>query len=197
MWEWLKFDNKYGTIFTPGGMLYYENISDTGALRYALNSAWLAQMYADSPTTRGSHSAWRASAFAVRQLEYALGRNPIGMVFITGTEKSPVNISHRLAHGGNNINTPARNMHVIVGALLGGPNATDEYIDQRTNFKQAVPTLDYQAGFIGILASLINHQRADCLTTLHRILSLTTPFAALGLHIIYVCIRSWWNHRRE
>ena len=44
--------------------------------------------------------------------------------------------------------TPGSNANQIVGALVGGPDAQDTYVDERTNYQANEVALDYNAAFI-------------------------------------------------
>jgi hypothetical protein len=46
-------------------------------------------------------------------------------------------------------------VNIVYGALVGGPDKFDKYTDSRTNYVQNEITLDYNAGFTGALAGLL------------------------------------------
>ena len=53
-------------------------------------------------------------------------------------------------------NSAASDPQLLAGALVGGPaDASDAYTDARNNFQSNEPALDYNAGFTGVLAGLI------------------------------------------
>ena len=52
-------------------------------------------------------------------------------------------------------NSPAPNPQTLEGGLVGGPASGDSYHDQRSNFQENEPALDYNAGFTGALAGLL------------------------------------------
>jgi endoglucanase len=39
--------------------------------------------------------------------------------------------------------------------LIGGPDASDNYVDARSNYQQNEPALDYNAGFQSAVAGLL------------------------------------------
>ena len=46
------------------------------------------------------------------------------------------------------------NPHVLDGALVGGPDQHDTYVDDRSNYKTNEVACDYNAGFQSALAGL-------------------------------------------
>ncbi|MDD5201458.1 MAG: glycoside hydrolase family 9 protein, partial [Terrimicrobiaceae bacterium] len=111
--------------------------------------------YAQTP---GAKHADRCRAFAVRQIRYILGDNPRRSSYVVGFGANPpVCAHHRAASGTENPGDPAPNRHVLYGALVGGPNAPDDaaYVDDRGNYITNEVALDYNAGFTGALAALV------------------------------------------
>ena len=89
------------------------------------------------------------------QIAYILGAT--GRSFLTGFGcEFPKDIHHRDAaltleesSGSCSVfTTPGANANQIVGALVGGPDASDTYVDERTNFQANEVALDYNAAFI-------------------------------------------------
>ncbi|KAL0364608.1 UNVERIFIED_CONTAM: Endoglucanase 5 [Sesamum angustifolium] len=52
------------------------------------------------------------------------------------------------------VQTPEANPNVIYGALVGGPNANDEFSDDRTDYEQTEPTLSGTAPLVGLFSKL-------------------------------------------
>lgn len=135
---------------TPGGLAW---LDQWGSLRYAANTAFLAFVYGDTVNDKNG----TYTGFAAGQLDYILGDNPNQRSYVVGFGNNPpINPHHRAAHGSttNNINLPANNLHVLYGALVGGPNQPDDnaYVDDRTDFIANEVAMDYNAGFTGALA---------------------------------------------
>ncbi|EFA80815.1 putative glycoside hydrolase [Heterostelium album PN500] len=74
---------------------------------------------------------------------------------------------HRAAHnpvpqtsGGQlTINYPVATTYTLLGALIGGPSIQNpSYTDTRDNYIQNEPAIDYNAGFTGALAGLVNFE---------------------------------------
>jgi len=136
--------------YTPGGLAW---LDEWGSLRYAANTAFCSFVYAD----RVNDPAGRYSSFAQKQIEYMLGSNPQSQSYVCGFGQSPPsNPHHRNAHGStsNDINSPTNNLHVLYGALVGGPGIDDAYVDDRTDFQRNEVAMDYNAAFTGALARM-------------------------------------------
>lgn len=138
--------------YTPGGLAW---LSEWGSLRYAAKTAFLAFIYGDSvdsPWTRRKYHA-----FAERQINYMLGSNPDQRSYVVGFGNNPPRQPHhRTAHGSwaNSKEIPEETRHILYGALVGGPDQQDNYIDQRSNFQMTEVATDYNAGFTGAVAKL-------------------------------------------
>lgn len=139
--------------YTPGGLAY---LDVWGALRYAANTSFLALYYEDAATTTAKAETYHD--FALSQIDYALGDNPLGSSYVVGFgENPPENPHHRTAHGcwSNNLTGPPETTrHTLYGALVGGPNSDDSYEDDRGNYVNNEVACDYNAGFSGALAAL-------------------------------------------
>ncbi|MDP4179815.1 MAG: glycoside hydrolase family 9 protein [Bacillota bacterium] len=137
--------------YSPKGMVY---IDTWGSLRYATTAAFIADVYADwSNCTASKVNTYRA--FAKSQIDYALGSS--GRSYVCGFGVNPpVHPHHRGAHGswGDNFNEPPNHRHILYGALVGGPDASDDYTDATNNYTDNEVACDYNAGFTGILARM-------------------------------------------
>jgi endoglucanase len=141
--------------YSPGG----EAVLDQwGSLRYAANTAFVALVYADAITDPALKA--RYHDFAVGQIDYALGENPLARSFMVGFGANPPrNPHHRTAHGSwtDSIQNPTLSRHVLYGALVGGPKApNDQYVDDRSDFVMNEVATDYNAGLTGALARLVS-----------------------------------------
>ncbi|WP_132702569.1 glycoside hydrolase family 9 protein [Reinekea marinisedimentorum] len=143
--------------YTSGGLAY---LDVWGAARYSANTAFMALVYADY-LDENSEEASKADTyynFAVSQMEYLLGDNPKGISYQIGySDYYPVKPHHRTAHGAwaNSISSnPTDNRHILVGALVGGPDSNDDYEDDRSDYYLNEVTTDYNAGFTGAAARL-------------------------------------------
>jgi hypothetical protein len=142
--------------YTPGGLAW---LDQWGSLRYSANTAFLAMLYSDwlRAQSLDPERATRYRAFAERQVNYMLGENPRAASYVVGFgQKPPKNPHHRTAHGSwlSDINSPADSSHTLFGALVGGPDALDNYTDSRTDYVKNEVATDYNAAFTGALAGM-------------------------------------------
>ena len=139
--------------YTEGGLAW---LDQWGALRYTANTAMLAGIYADTVNDQGG----QYSQFAEDQIDYILGENPNARSYVVGFgENSPQNPHHRGAHGSlTNDIYDGETKNVLYGALVGGPKSPDDndYADERDDYIANEVALDYNAGFTGALAYLVD-----------------------------------------
>jgi len=154
---WTVGHNSQQVLYTPGGLAW---LNTWGALRYAANTAFIAFIYSDYLDSVDGDAATVAlyHDFAVDQLLYMLGDNPLNRSLVVGYgDNPPVEPHHRTAHGSwaNHIDTPTDTRHILYGALVGGPDASDSYVDDRNDHVKNEVALDFNAGFTGALARLV------------------------------------------
>ncbi len=132
-------------------------IDEWGSNRYAANTSFLALQYADLLGERGETARADAlNAFARDQIDYMLGDNPDEFSFVVGFgDDHPVNPHHRGASGTDHVGTGGPNAHVLNGALVGGPDRNGDYTDDRTDHVGNEAAIDYNAGFSGALAGIL------------------------------------------
>ena len=149
---WTVGVNGQKITYTPGGLAWLQT---WGPLRYAANTAFLAFVYADSITDATLKS--RYQNFAVRQINYCLGENPSNRSYVVGFGNNPPkHPHHRTAHGSwaDSQTVPPNHRHTIFGALVGGPNQSDAYVDEIGNYQTNEIACDYNANFVGCLAKM-------------------------------------------
>ncbi|XP_035694812.1 endoglucanase E-4-like [Branchiostoma floridae] len=142
-----------GDTYTPKGMLW---LNEWGSCRHSANHAFLALVAADMGINVDQYRG-----FAAQQINYMLGDAGRSMVVGFGNNP-PVRPHHRAATcpvdghcDWNTYNSWDANANVLQGALVGGPDAHDNYSDDRSNFHTNEVAVDYNAGFQGCLAALI------------------------------------------
>jgi hypothetical protein len=141
---------------TEGGLAF---LSQWGSLRYASTTAYIALVYAKSlPLTDPNRQSY--VDFAKREIDYILGDNPRHSSYVVGYGQNyPINPHHRASHDShtNNIDDPVNNHYLLVGALVGGPKSANDfdYKDDRHDYVANEVATDYNAGFTGALAGLI------------------------------------------
>ncbi len=137
--------------YTPKGLAWLDS---WGSVRYATTTAFVAAVYSEwegCPAGK-ANTYWD---FAVSQADYALGST--GFSYLIGFgDNYPVHPHHRTAQGSysNNMNEPQMSRHILYGALVGGPDASDGYTDEVSNYNTNEVACDYNAGFTGLMAKL-------------------------------------------
>ncbi|CAD5324769.1 unnamed protein product [Arabidopsis thaliana] len=162
---------------TPGGILF---IRDSSNLQYVTTATTILFHYSNTLTKAGVGSIQCGSTqftvsqiqnFAKSQVDYILGNNPLKMSYMVGFgTKYPTQPHHRGSslpsiqskpekidcNGGfSYYNSDTPNLNVHTGAIVGGPNSSDQYSDKRTDYSHAEPTTYINAAFIGPVAALI------------------------------------------
>ncbi|MGE6631437.1 glycoside hydrolase family 9 protein [Bacillus sp. NPDC077027] len=139
--------------YTPGGLAW---LDQWGSLRYAANAAFLAFVYADWISDQAKKDRYRT--FAIKQTHYMLGDNPQNRSYVVGFGKNPpVHPHHRTAHGSwsNQLTHPSTHRHTLYGALVGGPDAQDQYVDDISDYVSNEVATDYNAAFTGNVAKMV------------------------------------------
>ncbi|XP_037479972.1 endoglucanase 13-like [Triticum urartu] len=161
---------------TPGGLLY---VADWNNMQYVSSSVFLLTVYADYLAESGDKlkcpdaevAPAEIVAFARSQVDYVLGKNPLSMSYMVGHgDKFPTHVHHRGAsipsvYAVNDTvgcmegfdayyNSKGADPNVLVGALVGGPDGHDGFVDDRCNYQRAEPTLAAAAPMCGVFARL-------------------------------------------
>ncbi len=136
---------------SPKGLAW---LDQWGSLRYSTTMAFVAAAYSQCKACPEAKKSgyWD---FAVNQVNYALGST--GRSFVCGFgENYPVNPHHRTAQGSycDNKNIPSPARHTLYGALVGGPDANDNYEDNVEDYNKNEVACDYNAGYTCALAKL-------------------------------------------
>ncbi|KAH6797407.1 glycosyl hydrolase 9C1 [Perilla frutescens var. hirtella] len=164
----------YNAPTTPGGLLY---LHDWNNLQYPASAAFLIAAYSDYlAKAKGVVQCPQAQLqpqdllnFAKSQADYILGKNPKSLSYLVGYgENYPVHVHHRgasiaptsLLHSAVGCvegfetwyKCPEANPNIIYGALVGGPDANDEFTDDRSNYEQTEPTLSATAPLVGLFS---------------------------------------------
>ncbi|RUS47874.1 glycoside hydrolase family 9 protein [Cohnella sp. AR92] len=145
-------DTNERVTYTPGGLAWLDT---WGSLRYSMNASFLAFVYSDWVTDTAKKQKYKN--FAVGQALYALGDNPRNSSYVIGFgTNSPQHPHHRTSHGSwaDSQSVPTNHRHILYGALVGGPNSSDEYTDSISDYVSNEVATDYNAGFTGVLAKM-------------------------------------------
>ncbi|MBA0578612.1 hypothetical protein Gorai_020889 [Gossypium raimondii] len=162
---------------TPGGLLY---IRQWNNMQYVSTATFLLTVYSDflrnskqhlrCPT--GTIDTEEILSFAKSQVDYILGSNPMNMSYLVGYgSKYPIRVHHRGAsivsyrenkgfigctQGYDNWYSRVEpNPNVLVGALVGGPDCRDNFMDQRDNYMQTEACTYNTAPLVGVFARLL------------------------------------------
>ncbi|CAL5024768.1 unnamed protein product [Urochloa decumbens] len=161
---------------TPGGLLY---VDDWNNMQYVSSATFLLTVYADY--LAASHGSLKCPdgevkpaemvGFAMSQVDYVLGKNPKGMSYMVGYGSYfPTHVHHRGAsipsvHDekatvgcmdgfDKYYNSKGADPNVLYGAIVGGPDANDGFVDDRCNYQHAEPTIAGNAPICGVFARL-------------------------------------------
>lgn len=140
--------------YTPGGLAW---LDQWGCLRYATTAGFLASVYADliDDTTLKT----RYNNFAKTQMDYCLGANPNNRSYVCGFGVNPPEHPHHRTSQGSwadNMNEPPYHRHILYGALVGGPNSSDQYEDTVRDYTANEVATDYNAGYTALLAKMVS-----------------------------------------
>ncbi|XP_067658425.1 uncharacterized protein [Haliotis asinina] len=155
----------YLTSWRPGGLVTYSPCglafrSKWGSLRYDANTVFVALAAAGDGINPLENRLW-----ALSQINYILGDNKQDMSFVIGFgTKYPLQPHHRPSScpdppatcDWSEFKAPGPNPHVLNGALVGGPDGNDTYVDKRSDYVQNEVAVDYNAGFQSAIAGLIH-----------------------------------------
>ncbi|XP_077218871.1 glycosyl hydrolase 9B13 [Tasmannia lanceolata] len=161
--------------YTPGGLLF--KMSDTN-MQYVTSASFLLLTYAKYLTSASrvvtcggaTITPKRLRTIAKRQVDYLLGDNPLQMSYMVGYgQRYPERIHHRgsslpsvanhpakiaCSSGFSIMNSQSPNPNLLVGAVVGGPDAQDRFPDKRSDYEQSEPATYINAPLVGSLAYL-------------------------------------------
>ncbi len=126
-------------------------VAGYGSARYNTAAGLCACVYAKT-TGDETFLPW-----AKAQMEYILGKNPMGYAYEVGYENNFASQPHhRSSHcsGKQSMEDPVVQVHTLWGALVGGPDLDDVHVDITKDYIYNEVTDDYNAGFCGDLAGL-------------------------------------------
>ncbi|CBY11538.1 unnamed protein product [Oikopleura dioica] len=141
---------------TPKGLVW---LSQWGSNRYAANDAFLIMH--TNKVARFSDGAANL-AFGKGQIDYMLGDS--GRSFVVGFGNNPPERPHHRSSScppvpqdcNNGAGNPGPNPMVLYGALVGGPDQYDNYVDDRNDYVANEVATDYNAGFQSALVAYIS-----------------------------------------
>nr|AXQ39832.1 beta-1,4-endoglucanase [Diploptera punctata] len=140
-------------VRTPKGLVY---INEWGPLSLAANAALVCLEAASAGLNPDEYRE-----FAKSQIDYMLG--DAGRSFVVGYgEDPPTHANHRSSDcpdapdvcDWTTYASTDPNAHVLTGALIGGPDENDTYVDDREDYQKNAVATNYNAGFQSALAAL-------------------------------------------
>ena len=140
---------------TPAG---FSMLNEYGSARYNTAAELCCLVYAkEAKGHEEKNDPMRFADWAKGQMEYIMGKNPMNRPYIVGW--SPTAASHphhRAAHGSKDLNMdhPENQVHVLWGALVGGPDAGDWHRDITKDYVYNEVAVDYNAAIVGACAGL-------------------------------------------
>ncbi|KAH6824076.1 hypothetical protein C2S53_004042 [Perilla frutescens var. hirtella] len=160
---------------TNGGLVLLK--PDAGApLQYAAAASFLSKLYSDYlqllRRTSGSCSTdtfsnEKLQGFAESQVYYILGDNPMKMSYIVGYgDHYPNKVHHRAAsipwdgkprschEGDSYLDSVNKNPNNLLGAMVGGPDKNDIFLDDRGKPLFTEPSIASNAGLVAALVAL-------------------------------------------
>jgi len=144
-----------GTI-TPAGYFW---LNTWGSARYNTAAQFTALVYDKYQNGKDlyntDHADYYFSDWALGQMEYIIGDNPINRCYVVGYGDNAAKYPHhRAASGLTMAEDTAEHKHVLYGALVGGPDDDDQHNDITADWVYNEVTIDYNAAFVGASAGL-------------------------------------------
>ena len=173
----LNKNNGTNVEHTPGGLLYVRQWNN---MQYVSTAAFLLTVYSD--ILQNSNQKLKCHGgivghqeilrFAKSQIDYILGSNPMSTSYLVGYGSNyPTMVHHRgasiVSYRENKgfigctqgydywYSSQEPNPNVLVGALVGGPDCQDKFVDQRDNYMQTEACTYNTAPLVGVLAKLL------------------------------------------
>ncbi|KAK8568606.1 hypothetical protein V6N13_106509 [Hibiscus sabdariffa] len=159
---------------TPGGLIHLRNGAN---LQYATGASFLLTIYGDmlhrhNEKVQCADKQFEAKhlwAFAKKQMDYILGKNPEGRSFMVGFGNNPPKQAHHrgasvpLSEVKEDVNCGMSfiwldkdqpNPNELTGAILGGPDKQDKFKDERRSSEYTEPCTYINTLAVAALAKL-------------------------------------------
>nr|QST87245.1 endoglucanase 6 [Abelmoschus esculentus] len=161
---------------TPGGLIFRQRWNN---MQFVTSASFLTTVYSDYLTSfrgslkcaSGNVAPFQLLSLAKSQVDYLLGDNPRATSYMVGYGN---NYPRQVHHRGSSIvsikvnpkfvacrqgyaawyTRKASDPNVLTGAVVGGPDAYDNFADERDNYEQTEPATYNNAPLLGILARL-------------------------------------------
>ncbi|KAL2547627.1 Endoglucanase 6 [Forsythia ovata] len=161
---------------TPGGLIFRQRWNN---MQFVTSASFLLTVYSDYLSSAGKSLKCASGyvppsellSFAKSQVDYILGDNPRATSYMVGYGNNyPQQVHHRASsivsfkvdpsfvscRGGYAtwFSRKGSDPNLLTGALVGGPDAYDNFADQRDNYEQTEPATYNNAPLLGLLARL-------------------------------------------
>ena len=140
---------------TPAG---FSMLNEYGSCRYNTAAELCCLVYAkEAKGHEKANDPMRFAEWSKGQMEYIMGKNPMNRPYIVGwSDTAASHPHHRAAHGSKDLNMdhPATQVHILWGALVGGPDAGDWHRDITKDYVYNEVAVDYNAAVVGACAGL-------------------------------------------
>ncbi|GAV65778.1 Glyco_hydro_9 domain-containing protein/CBM49 domain-containing protein [Cephalotus follicularis] len=161
---------------TPGGLIFRQRWNN---LQFATSASFLATVYSDYlassnrylTCSSGNVAPSQLLTFAQSQMDYILGDNPRATSYMVGYGNNyPRQVHHRASSivsikvdssfvscregYATWFSKKTGDPNLLTGAIVGGPDAYDNFADERDNYEQTEPATYNNAPLLGILARL-------------------------------------------
>ncbi len=132
----------------------YAFLNQWGSARYNTATQFVATVYDKHHGDKASkYSEWAKS-----QMNYLLGNNPLNRNYIVGYNSVSAKYPHHRASSGfSRCEETGPQKYVLYGALVGGPDGSDQHIDSTADYIYNEVTIDYNAAFVGACAGLYRY----------------------------------------
>lgn len=140
-----------GLDSTPGGLKYLDS---WGVCKYPAAESMVQLIYYKTSGDK------KYLDFAKSQIDYILGKNPNNMSYVVGFGDKYPKFPHHRAASGRLEGDPADEKkemperHILYGALVGGADKSDNYVDICERYVYTETGLDYNAGLVGAMAGM-------------------------------------------
>ncbi|CAA6672898.1 unnamed protein product [Spirodela intermedia] len=128
---------------------------------YVAGATFLLSLHARTTSSAGgvrcgstAITASEISSFAKSQVDYILGKNPLGISYMAGYgQRYPTQVHHRGASILSIKVSPARS--AVARASPPGPDSNDRFQDIRSDYSHLEPTTYINAAFVGAVAAFV------------------------------------------
>ena len=140
-------------------------LNEYGSCRYNTAGQLCCLVYAkEALDHEKNEDPLRFAKWAEGQMEYIMGKNPMNRPYIVGwSETAASHPHHRASHGSMDLNMdhPADQVHILWGALVGGPDSGDWHRDITKDYVYNEVAVDYNAAVVGACAGLYHFFGTD------------------------------------